>query len=181
MFRFGSSVCEALQCLISTVTRQGKSGHLFRLICSVVLWRERDTANKCHWRVWARSEWMDTWGFPQPKAACTSQVQAAQLPKCSKRAQSHVGRAPPWGSWSQAVTLLADRNRPGSQECMVSYWDPAHYLVEDVISGAKTAAAPCLLILAVTHLPLCFRGGRTLNGSQLALLWYSLGHNPLFC
>ena len=116
LFILASSVCKSLQCLISALTRRDEGGHLFKLTCSVVLWRERDTANKCHWRVWARSEWMDTWGFPQPKAACTSQVQAAQLPKCSKRAQSHVGRAPPWGSWSQAVTLLADRNRPGSQE-----------------------------------------------------------------
>jgi len=31
---------------------RGKSGHLFRLTCSVVLWRRRDTANKHHWHVW---------------------------------------------------------------------------------------------------------------------------------
>ena len=34
-------------------------------------------------------------------------------------------------SWSQAATLLADVNCPGSQEDMVSNWKPAHSLVED--------------------------------------------------
>ena len=52
--------------------------------------------------------------------------------------------------------------------------------MEDAVSGAKIALDPCFLALAVTHLPLCLWGGRALNGSWLALLWYSLGHNPLF-
>ena len=47
-----SSVCKSLQCLISTLTQGGGGGHLFRLICSVVLWGGRNTANKYHWRVW---------------------------------------------------------------------------------------------------------------------------------
>ena len=46
-----------------------------------------------------------------------------------------------------------DVNRPGSQEDLVSNWEPAHNLVEDAISGAEIA--PCLLALAVTSLPLC--------------------------
>ena len=49
------------------------------------------------------------------------------------------------------MTLLADVNRPGSQEDFVSNWEPAHSLVEDTVSGAKIA--PCLSALAVTHLP----------------------------
>ena len=32
--------------LISTLTSGGDSGHLFRLPCSVVLWRGRDTENQ---------------------------------------------------------------------------------------------------------------------------------------
>ena len=61
---------------------------------------------------------------------------------------------------------------------MVSNWEPAHSLVKDTVSGAKIIAAPCLTTLAVP-LPLCLWGGRALNGSWLALIWYSL--NPLFC
>ena len=33
----------------------------------------------------------------------------------------------PLGSWSQAATLLADVNHPGSQEDMVSNWVPAQF------------------------------------------------------
>ena len=57
----------------------------------------------------------------------------------------------PLGSWSLAATLLADVNRPESQEDLVSNWEPANILVEDAISGAKVA--PCLLALAVPCLP----------------------------
>ena len=77
------------------------------------------------------------------------------------------------------MTLLADVNHLGSQEDEVSNWEPAHSLVEDVISGAEIAAAPCLRALAVSRLPLCLQGGRALYGSWLALLWYLL--NRLFC
>ena len=52
MFILASSVCKSLQCLISVLTQEGGGGHLFRLTCSVVLWGERSTANKYHWRVW---------------------------------------------------------------------------------------------------------------------------------
>ena len=38
---------------------------------------------------------------------------------------------------------------------MVSNREPAHSLVEYAVSGAEIAAAPCLLALAVAHLPLC--------------------------
>ena len=66
-------------------------------------------------------------------------------------------------------------NRPGSYEDVVRSWQHAHSLVEDAVSVAEIAAAPHLLALAVTYLPLCLWGGRDLNGSWLALLWYSLG------
>ena len=55
------------------------------------------------------------------------------------------------------MTLLADVNHPGSQKDVVSNWKPIHSLVEDAISGAEIA--PCLLALAVTHLPLCLWQG----------------------
>ena len=73
------------------------------------------------------------------------------------------------------MTLLAGINRPGSQEGVVSNWEPAHNLVEDAISGAKIA--PCLSALAVACLSLCPRPGDGPVRSQLALLWYLF--NPL--
>ena len=73
---------------------------------------------------------------------------------CFMRAPSQLCHVSPLGSWSQGATLLADVNHPGSHEDMVSYWKHAHSLVEDAISGAETVAAPCLLALAVTCLPL---------------------------
>ena len=58
------------------------------------------------------------------------------------------------------MTLLADVSHPGSQEDVVSSWEPAHGLVEDAcISGAEIAAAPCLLALAVEKLSLCLPAG----------------------
>ena len=61
---------------------------------------------------------------------------------------------------------------------MVSNWEPAHNLVEDVVSGAEIA--PCLPAVAVTSsrgMGLWWGDGPVY--SWLALLWYSL--NPLFC
>ena len=52
LFILASSVCKSLQCLISTLTQGGEGGSLFRLTCSVVQWRGRDTANQYHWHVW---------------------------------------------------------------------------------------------------------------------------------
>ena len=43
----------------------------------------------------------------------------------------------PLESSSQAVDLLVDVNHPGSQEDVVSIWEPAHSLVEDALSGAR--------------------------------------------
>ena len=66
---------------------------------------------------------------------------AAWFPERAMRALSQVCRASPLGSWSQAATLLADVNRPGSQEDMVGNWEPARCLVEDGFSGAEIAVA----------------------------------------
>ena len=107
----------------------------------------------------------------------TFPVPAIQFPGCTARAPSQVCCVSPLGSWSQAATLLADVNCLGSQEDLVSNWEPAHSLVEDAVSGAEIA--PCLLALAVTCLPLCLWWGDGPVHSWLALLWHSL--NPLFC
>ena len=81
------------------------------------------------------------------------------------------------GSRSLAVTLLVDVNRPGSQEDLVSNWEPAHSLMEDAGSGAEIA--PRLPALAAACLPPSLQLGDGPVHSRLALLWYSL--NPLIC
>ena len=75
----------------------------------------------------------------------------------SAGAASQVCPLFPLGSWSLAVTLLVDINHPGSQEDLVSNWEPAWSLIEDAISWAKFA--PCLPALAVTSLPPCLQLG----------------------
>ena len=51
----------------------------------------------------------------------------------------------------------ADVNCSGSQEDLVSNWEPARSLVGDAVSGAEFA--PCLLALAVARLPSCLWQG----------------------
>ena len=73
------------------------------------------------------------------------------------------------GELISGVTILVDVNHPGSQEDLVSNWEPACSLVEDAISGAEFA--PCLLALAVARLPLCLQWGEGPVLSRLSLLW----------
>ena len=67
----------------------------------------------------------------------TSPVLAARFPWCAARVRSQVCRMSPLKNSSQAATLLADVNHPGSQEDAVSSWEPAHSLVENAVSGAE--------------------------------------------
>ena len=43
------------------------------------------------------------------------------------------------GELISGVTILVDVNHPGSQEDLVSNWEPACSLVEDAVSGAELA------------------------------------------
>ena len=72
----------------------------------------------------------------------TSMVLAAQCPGYAARAPSQVCHVSPVGSWSQAVTLLADVNHPGSQEDLVSNWESAHSLVEDASLWGRDCPLP---------------------------------------
>ena len=75
-----------------------------------------------------------------------------------------------WGA-DLAATLLVDVNHPGSQDDLISHWEPARSLVGD---------APCLPALAVACLPASLPpAGDGPVCCRLALLWYSL--SPLFC
>ena len=75
------------------------------------------------------------------------------------------------------MTLLVDVNCLGSQEDVVSNWEPAHSLVKNAVSGAKIV--PRFLALDAACLPLCHQWGEGPVCNQLALLWYLV--NPLFC
>ena len=71
LFILASSVCKSLQDLISTLTQGGEGGHLFRLTYSVVLWGERNTANKYHWRVWGvLAVYGPHWVCPSSRRLC---------------------------------------------------------------------------------------------------------------
>ena len=74
------------------------------------------------------------------------------------------------------MTLLADVNHAGSQEDEVNNWEPAHSLVEDVVS-VEIAAAPCLPALDVARLPLCLQGWRVLYAAGLL----SFGIHSILC
>ena len=109
----------------------------------------------------------------------TSPVLAAHFPGHATRAASQVCCVSPLESWSQAATLLADVNCPGSQEDMISNWEPAHSLVE---SGGLWGWDCPLPSGSVCQVPVSLSpSGRGVGPvcSWLALLWYSL--NPLSC
>ena len=92
MFILASSFCKSLQCLISFLTQGGEGGHLFRLICSVVLWGGRSTVNKYHWRVWGvGAVYGPHWVCPGSQRCELSgstllRVQVALQGNCPKRA-----------------------------------------------------------------------------------------------
>ena len=110
---------------ISALTQGGRSGHLFMLSCSVVLWKGRDTVN-C-WCIWGAPAVAGPGGScHSPRPACTSQGQAAQAPRYAMRARFQVSHVSPQGSWSQAVTLPPDSSHSGSHKDVSSDWHSAH-------------------------------------------------------
>ena len=62
------------------------------------------------------------------------------------------------------MTLLVDVNHPGSQEDLVSNWEPSHCLVEEAVSGAKIALAFWLWLL-----PTCLFASLPLAGGWASL------------
>ena len=92
LFILASSVCKSLQCLISALTQGGKGCHLFRLICSVVLWGGKDTVIKYRWHGSVCTVWT-TLDLPKLMAACAFWVYTAQAASCSAGALSKTGPA----------------------------------------------------------------------------------------
>ena len=83
------------------------------------------------------------------------------------------------GKLTSGCYLLADVNCPGSQEDVVSNWEPAHSLVENAGLGLRLQqplafsfwlSLACLSASGAGEGPVC---------SRFPLLWYSLNH--LFC
>ena len=72
-----------------------------------------------------------------PCILITSPVPAARFPGGDAWTPSQACCMCPLDSWSQAVTLLVDFNHPGSQEDLVSSWEPPHSMVEDAVSGLR--------------------------------------------
>ena len=81
LFILAFSVCWSLQCLISILTQGARWWSLyFRLACSVVLWGGRNTANKCHRRVFIVIQ--PHWVCPHSRRVCFP-VYTAQTLGCS--------------------------------------------------------------------------------------------------
>ena len=69
----------------------GEGGHLFRLICLVVLWGGRNTANKYHWCVWGVPTVTGPWWVDPIHGVYAFSVYTAQVPGCSAGERSKVG------------------------------------------------------------------------------------------
>ena len=114
---------------------------------------------------------------------CPSQVRASRATRCLVRTLSQVcgafnhlpgpGCSVSWVCCKSTISgvpyiasgeLISGCDPPGrcqptgSQEDLVSNSEPAHNLAHDAVSGAEIA--PCLLALAVAHLPLCLQRGK---------------------
>ena len=87
-FVYFGFLCKCIQCLISTLTQGGEGGHLFRLTCSIVLRRGRNTASNYHWCVWG----VLAGSGPHPAhGVCVFPVYSAQAPGCSAGELSKAG------------------------------------------------------------------------------------------
>ena len=112
-----------------------------------------------------------------PCILITSPVPAVQFPGGPARALSQ-----PCVSWGADLRLRPSWQMSTIQDPRKTWLATGSLLTvwwRMPVSGAEIGAAPCLLALAVTHLPLCLQEEDGLVRSQLALLWCSL--NPLFC
>ena len=131
MLILASSVCKFLQCLISTQTQGGEGGHLFRLTCSVVLWVERNTANKYRWcESGVLAVYRPHWVFPQLTVHVLSQstllrLQVALQGNCLRWTLDFVPFPGPSSSGNQ---VLGERTVPGGLCDLITSLVPAAWL-----------------------------------------------------
>ena len=100
--------------------------------------------------------------------AAVALVPAAWFPGCAVGVLSQVCCVSLLGHWSLAATLLMDVNHSGSQEDLVSNWEP-HSLVGDAVSGAKLALS-FQLWLSPTCLPASGGGWASLQPADSPLV-----------
>ena len=104
--------------------------------------------------------WPGAWWVHHPYGPCISftfQVPITQFPRSSTRAQSQVCYVSPLGSWTQAGTLLADVNCPGSRENEVSNRSPAYSWWKMRSLGLRLQQ-PLAFQLWLSFICLCLRG-----------------------
>ena len=104
-FVYLASVCRSLQCLISTLTRVGEGGLLFRFTCSMVLRGGRGTADKCHWPVWGALGLPRSW-------VCVFPSTLLRLQAALYRAGPTLSAVPVFRYSTKAQTWLALRAVP---------------------------------------------------------------------
>ena len=128
LFILVSSVCKSLQCLISTLTQAGEGGHLFRLTCSVVLWRGRNTANKYHWHVWGVfTVYGPHWVCPSSWHMCFTGLQCSgSRLLCRGTVQSESGfRELPRLSCSASGSCILHKTQTQLGPCFVPFPGPS--------------------------------------------------------
>ena len=82
-FVYLPSVCQSLQCLISTLTQACQGSFLFRFACSVLLQKGRAAADRYLCPVWgALTMFRPHWVCPHSRV-CIFHVYTAQSPGCS--------------------------------------------------------------------------------------------------
>ena len=98
---------------------------------------------------------------------------SCSVPQVPRRALSQVCCVSPLGSWSQAATLLADINHPGSQEDVLATGISSQFGGRCPLWGWECSSP--LPYGSGCHTPVSLPlGGEGPTRSQLALLWYLL-------
>ena len=152
---------------------RAESGHLFgslaQLCCGEGEMLPANTTGMCG----ECSQWMGHTA-PQGSVHFLSQSHSGSWLLCDGTV--------PGGPCVSSGQRVSDSNTPGryelsrSQEHVVSDWQTAHSLVGTCSLWSRDCSGP-LPIASPASLP----PRSAINGSQFALLWYSLGHNPLLC
>ena len=146
----------------------GEGGHLFRFTCSVLLWGQRDTANKYHWHVWG------VLAVSWPHGACTFPLYTSQALECSARELSEVG--PGLGALPRSK-LLRFRFSGSPQRgrlCWTCVLCPSQVRASQTTRCLVSAVSPggeCVLSPPWSQ-PLGFLGGRGCAHLQCAIFLF---------